>query len=300
MWPRFRRRLHEHGVEGTERHRAAPRRDQRAGMPGRRAARVHPRQRAVVRAELHGRADHHRQLRAIQHPDHARRGGCVERGRDGAGAVRHPGRSTARAALPTLARVAEDGRDHRHRPADRAARRSTYRFRWCTPSARRPIRATPRWSWTITAERARPCNTCSRSAGNGSRTSPDPRAIRVRGTAPRRPSSLPATRWSVSRCTASGPNGGDGMRSTFCCVRRLTSTRDLLRQRSDRPRGLRSPPRAGPRRSRRHRGHRVRQLVGDGAGQPAAADHCRSGVRGTGPPNANLLLDAIAGSAHPG
>ena len=94
-------------------------------QPGRRAARLpaqRPGPRPADRPHLHGRPDHHRQLRPVQHPGHAgRRGRARPRPHLGV-PVRQPGRPDPRAALPAHPAGAPGRRHHRDRPPPGPAR----------------------------------------------------------------------------------------------------------------------------------------------------------------------------------
>ena len=114
-----RRGLAGHGVQGAQWARSPVARHHRAHPAGRRAARL-PAERAsprpADRSELHRRADHHGQLRPLQHP-----GGAGGRGRPRPGPdlgipLRQPGRSDPGAALPAHPARTAGRRHHRHRP----------------------------------------------------------------------------------------------------------------------------------------------------------------------------------------
>ena len=284
------RRLHEYRVEGAERHRPAARGDPRAGTPGRRAARVHARTAAAARCR----------------PAAAYTVGLITT--DSSGRFSIPIMLGAEDALSAgeMALVLCDTRDdplreqhylrslvvaagrrhHRDRPTDRAARadRRTDPGRLRVQPVDRPgrhlgDRRRPRRRGVRRAASARPRPSPDR-ARHRTATTTAARQTRAAATVER----SPAARWSASRCTASGANAGAATPSTSCSASGARRRRDLLRQRPDRPRRLRPPARTRPLRPRRHRRHRLRQLVRDGARQPAAAHHCRPGAGRARPP----------------
>ena len=208
---------------------------------------------------------------------------ALERGRDGARCSATPA-TTRCASSTTCARCSPGGSTGSSSPAaaPSPARRSTYRmpvvyaFTPSTGSGRHlGDHGRPRRRGAAVAASARPW------AGRRIAHVTGPATHAARSVGPRR-RARPRRRRAgrSSRCTGSGASGGAGTRSTCCCGPR--PRRDLLRQRPDRPRGVRSAARAGAGGARRRRGDRVRRLERHGARLPAAADHGGPAARGAG------------------
>ena len=120
------RRLARHGIQGPQR----PRRHQRSARPSgssEAAEQLGYQPNALARGpadrpQLHRRADHHRQLRPVQHPGHAGRRGRARPGPHLGLPVRQPRRPDPRAALPADAAGTPGGRHHRDRAPPGPAR----------------------------------------------------------------------------------------------------------------------------------------------------------------------------------
>ena len=190
---------------------------------------------------VHRGPDHHRQLRPVQHPGHARRRGRA-RHRPGLGVhVRHQGRPGARAALRRDAGRPPGGRPDRHRPPGRAAApgggwaRHPGRVRDDPAAGRGRARGAARRRGRRARRRRAPARRGPTADRAHHRAGAVPGRAQARGGVRRARSRRrrgAARRRAVRRVErALGPGGGRP-----AARRPAGHRRDLLRQRPDRPR----------------------------------------------------------------